>query len=239
MMKELLKALLFKTGLDWLWNRRLAGNRLRTHGARNRVRIGKSLLTQTSILIRGDDNSVTIGDGCRLRDLKIILTGNSLQVDISNHCQLRGKIKAEDAGSRVEIGAGTTMENAYVGAYEGALVRIGNDCMFSDQVGLRTSDMHSIVDAQTGARRNPAQSIVIESRVWLCRGVTVLKGGTIGTDTVVGGNALVTGPLPGGVLAVGSPAKPIRTGIRWRRERIAADSPGNPWPRPPPLPDRR
>ena len=66
-------------------------------------------------------------------------------------------------------------------------VRIGKDCMFSDQVGVRTGDMHSIVDAQTGARQNPARSIVIESRVWLCRGATVLKGCTIGADTVVGG----------------------------------------------------
>ena len=226
-MKELLKSLLFKTGLLRLWNRCLAGNRLRIQGASNRIRIGKSLLTRSAILIRGNGNSLTIGDGCRFRDLKIILTGDSLQVDISNHCQLRGKIKAEDAGSRVEIGAGTTMENAYVGAYEGAFVRIGKDCMFSDQVGVRTGDMHSIVDAQTGARQNPARSIVIESRVWLCRGATVLKGCTIGADTVVGGNALVAESLPAGVLAVGSPAKVIRTGIRWRRDRIPADPSGN------------
>lgn len=226
-MNELLKSLLFKIGLLRLWNRFLAGNRLRTEGARNRVRMGKSLLTQTTIRIRGNDNLLVVGDGCRLRDLKILMTGDSLRVEIAEHCQIRGKIKAEDAGSQVEVGAGTTMENAYLGAYEGALVRIGTDCMFSDQVGLRTGDMHSIVDAQTGARQNPAQSIFIEPRVWLCRGVTVLKGCTIGANTVVGGNALVTGSLPGGVLAVGSPAKVIRTGIRWRRERIAMGSAGD------------
>ena len=220
-MKALLKSLLFRTGLLRIWNRCLAGNRIRTEGARNNIRLGKSLLTRTTILIRGDGNSLVVGDGCRLHDLKIMVIGDSLRVEISDHCQMRGKIKVEDAGSQVTIGAGTTMENAYLGAYEGACIRIGKDCMFSDQVGLRTGDMHSIVDAETGARQNPARPIVIEPRVWLCRGVTVLKGCTIGENTVVGGNSTVTESLPAGVLAVGTPAKVIRTGIRWRRERIA------------------
>jgi acetyltransferase-like isoleucine patch superfamily enzyme len=223
-MKELLKSLLIHTGLLPVWNRCLGGNRMRNEGAHNKIQVGKSLLTRTTIHIRGDGNSLRVGNGCRFRDLKIILTGNSLRVEISDNCQMRGKIKVEDAGSQVTIGAGTTMENTYLGACEGAHIRIGNDCMFSDQVGLRTGDMHSIIDAETGTRQNPARPITIEPRVWLCRGVTVLKGCTIGENTVVGGGAMVTESLPAGILAVGSPARIIRTGIRWRRERIAMGS---------------
>jgi serine acetyltransferase len=36
----------------------------------------------------------------------------------------------------------------------------------------------------------------------------------------VGGYSIVTDSLPAGVLAVGSPAKVIRQGIIWKRERI-------------------
>lgn len=220
-MKEKLKTLLMAAGLLRVWNRWLGGNRLRTSGGRNQVRIGKSLLTQTRIRVQGRNNIVSIGDGCRLRDLKILVAGDSIRVDIADSCQLRGKIIVEDTGSRVEIGAGTTMENALLSVQEGAGIRIGNDCMFSALVGVRAGDTHSILDASTGQRLNPPRSVAIERHVWLCAGVTVLKGCQIGAGTVVGGFSVVTASLPPEVLAVGSPAKVVRTGISWQRERVA------------------
>lgn len=222
-MKRLMKRLLVQTGLRHIWNRCIAGNRIRIRGKNNKAQTGKSFLTNTTIQISGDDNSLTIGDDCRLHDLKIRMTGHHLNIEISNSCQLRGKIKVEDSHSQIVIGAGTTMENTYLGAYEGTHIQIGKDCMFSDQVGLRTGDMHSIIDSETQVRLNPAQSITVEPRVWLCRGVTVLKGCTIGTNTVVGAYSIVINPLPSGALAVGAPAKVIQENIAWRRERLAAN----------------
>lgn len=225
MIKARLKATLIQSGLLRIWNRHLGGNRVRVLGTGNQLQIGQSLLTHTRIRIEGQNNIVSIGNGCRLHDLKILVSGNSLRVEIADRCQLRGKIKAEDVGSQISVGARTTMENAYLGAYEGTSIRIGENCMFSDQVGLRTGDMHSIVEKATGARLNPSQSIAIEPGVWLCRGVTVLKGCTIGSGTVVGGYSVVTDSLPAGVLAVGSPAGIVRKGVSWQRERLAADRP--------------
>jgi len=220
-MKEKLKTILLETSLLQIWNRHLGGNHVRICGERNHLHIGKSLLTHTHIQIRGKDNIVSIGNRCRLRDLKILVTGDHLHVEISDDCQLRGKIKVEDTGSRISIGSGTTMENTYLGAYEGTIIRIGTNCMLSDQVGVRTGDMHSILDEETKIRLNPSQSITLESTVWLCRGVTVLKGCTIGSRTVVGGFSVVTTPLPSGILAIGSPARIIRENIEWKRERMA------------------
>ncbi len=220
-MKAMWRVLSENARLLRVWNRWLGGNRRHVAGRNHAVRIGKSRLTRTQIRIRGDGNTVVIGDGCRLHDLKILLIGDSLRVEISDNCQLRGKIKVEDTGSSVIVGAGTTMENGYLGAYEGTHIRIGKDCMFSDQVGVRTGDMHAIVDAEAGARINPAQSITIEPHVWLCRGVTVLKGCSIGKDAVVGGFSMVTSSLPAAVLAVGVPAAVVRENIRWNRERVA------------------
>ena len=219
-MKERLKAILMQSGLLGLWNRRLGGNFTADRGTGNCIQIGRSLFTDTRIRIQGNNNVVLIGDGCRLHDLKIFLTGNGLRVEIADNCQLRGKVKAEDAGSCIAVGAGTTMENAYLGAYEGTSIHIGENCMLSDQVGLRTGDMHSIVEKATGVRLNPSRSIAIKPGVWLCRGVTVLKGCTIGSGTVVGGYSVVTDSLPCDVLAVGTPCKIVRQGIAWRRERL-------------------
>ncbi len=224
-----LKSLLLATGLVHLWNRHLGGNRIRATGPDHRVEIGKSLLTRTQIQIRGRNNTVAIGDGCRLHDLDIILTGDNLRLEIADRCQLRGKLKLEDTGSAIAIGAGTTMENGYLGVYEGTRITIAQDCMISDQVGIRAGDMHSLVDAQTGTRLNPSQDILLGPHVWLCRGATVMKGCRIGADSVLGAFSVLTESLPAGVLAVGSPAKVIRTGISWTRDRIAPTSaPGQP-----------
>jgi acetyltransferase-like isoleucine patch superfamily enzyme len=221
MMKEKLKTILMGTGLLRVWNRWLGGNRIRMSGGHNQILIGKSLLIQTRIRIQGQNNTVSIGDGCRLRDLKIHVIGDSLRMEIADNCQIRGKIIVEDRGSTVAIGAGTTIVNALLTAHEGTHVRIGNDCMFSTLVGVRAGDTHSILDANTGQRLNPSQSINIGRHVWLCVGSTVMKGSQIGEGSIVGGFSIVMGSLPAGVLAVGTPAKVIRTNVSWQRERIS------------------
>lgn len=54
------------------------------------------------------------------------------------------------------------------------------------------------------------QGVRIEPNVWLGFHVTVLPGVVIGADTIVAGGAVVSRDLPGGVLAGGVPAKPIK-----------------------------
>ena len=52
--------------------------------------------------------------------------------------------------------------------------------------------------------------ISLGDNVWLGGGVIVCPGVTIGQDTVVGAGAVVTRDLPGGVVAVGNPARVLR-----------------------------
>ena len=52
---------------------------------------------------------------------------------------------------------------------------------------------------------------MVGDNVWLGGGVVVLPGVTIGDDTVVGAGSVVTRDLPAGVVAVGNPARVIRT----------------------------
>ena len=111
-MKTAIQTLLVQTGLRHVWNRAIAGNRIRIDGAGNQIDMGHSLLTHTSIRIQGRDNHLSIGNGCRFHDLKIFLLGDGLRIEIGDNCHLRGKLKAEDRGSQIAIGAGTTMENS-------------------------------------------------------------------------------------------------------------------------------
>ncbi len=56
-----------------------------------------------------------------------------------------------------------------------------------------------------------ALPITIGDNVWLGGGVIVCPGVTIGDDSVIGAGAVVTKDIPAGVVAVGNPARPVRT----------------------------
>src|SRR6266404_2574459 len=55
------------------------------------------------------------------------------------------------------------------------------------------------------------EPVTLGTGVWLPWRVFVMPGTTIGDGTVIGANSLVSGTIPPGSLAVGSPAKVIRT----------------------------
>jgi maltose O-acetyltransferase len=56
-----------------------------------------------------------------------------------------------------------------------------------------------------------AKPITIGNNVWLDGGVIVCPGVTIGDNTVVGAGAVVIRDLPANVVAVGNPARIIRS----------------------------
>ena len=56
-----------------------------------------------------------------------------------------------------------------------------------------------------------AEPIVIMDNVWLGGGVIVCPGVRIGANTVVGAGAMVVRELPANVVAVGNPARVIKT----------------------------
>lgn len=161
----------------------------------NHITIGQRVgLTGCSISIKGKNNSLTIGAGSRLRDMAIEIVGNGCCIEI---------------GERCVIGHG-----CYLSAKEENIrLMIGNDCMLSRNVNILTSDGHPVF--QEHQRINPARDITIGHHVWLADNVTVLKGTAIGDHTVVGIHSLVTKSIPENSVAVGVPAKVVKTGITW------------------------
>lgn len=93
---------------------------------------------------------------------------------------------------------------------------IGDNCLFSGDIELRTSDGHSIYDLDTKELINPDGDIVIGNNVWLGHGVHVLKGVTIASNIVVATHAIVTKDLTEQhSIYAGIPAKLVKTNVMW------------------------
>lgn len=113
-----------------------------------------------------------------------------------------------DYGSHISVGAHTFM-NFGCQILDTAPVTIGPYCQLAPGVILATA-YHPVDPVARAAYWEAGAPITLEANVWLGAGVTVLGGVTIGENTVVGAGSVVTRDLPADVVAVGTPARPIR-----------------------------
>jgi maltose O-acetyltransferase len=91
-----------------------------------------------------------------------------------------------------------------------APVDIGDDVQIGPNVQLLTAT-HPL-DAEIRRQGwEAAAPITIRSGAWLGGGVIVCPGVTIGRDSVIGAGSVVTRDVPAAVLAVGTPARVVRS----------------------------
>lgn len=114
-----------------------------------------------------------------------------------------------DYGQHTHVGA-RTFANWGLIALDVGRISIGDDVQIGPNVQLLTAT-HPV---EPGPRRDKwegSKPITIGDNVWLGGGVIVCPGVTIGENTVVGAGGVVTRDLPANVVAVGSPARIIRS----------------------------
>ena len=91
-------------------------------------------------------------------------------------------------------------------------VSIASDCLFGPGTRIVDNDSHRIsIDKEE--RRKPPNSapIKIEENVWVGMNSLILKGVTIGKNSIVAAYSVVTKDVPENVLVAGNPAKVKKT----------------------------
>jgi maltose O-acetyltransferase len=114
-----------------------------------------------------------------------------------------------DYGAHIHVGTGTFANFGLV-ALDVAAITIGDDVQIGPYVQLLTPT-HPLDPELRRAKWEAAEPISIGDNVWLGGGVIVLAGVSIGQNTVVGAGAVVTRDLPADVVALGTPARVVRS----------------------------
>ncbi|BAZ39272.1 putative acetyl transferase [Calothrix sp. NIES-4101] len=166
--------------------------------------------------------SISIGDGVHLfKNVRLDATGENNDLDLSDGVALEQGVK---------IGA---MDNTTIHIHENTFlgpnvciggpgnITIGKDCLIAANCGIFANnhiftDIHQKITAQGVTR----EGIIIEDNCWLGYGVVVLDGVTIGEGSVIGAGSVVTKNIPPYSVAVGAPARVIKS--RKEKESILA-----------------
>lgn len=197
----------------------------------------KGLVTQTvknqtirggycklSKYVKGRENRMEIGHNCYLNGVKIRIVGNYNTIIFKNNCAVGQNCSFWMEGNHItiEIGASTTFTHTvhFCAQEDNSSIRIGEDCMFSNNIVVRTSDSHPIYDLNTRQRINPAKNVSIGRHVWIAPNTKIMKGAKIGNNAIIGSNTIITNEIPCNCLAVGAPGKIVKTDVDWTREKL-------------------
>ncbi|MOA24896.1 Galactoside O-acetyltransferase [compost metagenome] len=164
---------------------------------RTRIFYPKAKLIRFPIDIRGRkyiviEKGLTTGVGCRLeaysKNEKVLYLGENVQINDYVHITA---MKSVVVGNNVLIASKVYISDCSHGSYSG-------------------DEMDSCPESIPRTRPYKTSKVVIEDNVWIGEMVSILPGVTIGRGTIIGANSVVTKDLPPNVIAVGSPAIPIK-----------------------------
>ncbi len=195
----------------------------------SQLTISDSATFEKSIIkISGKGCSVSLGRARRYRGLLIQLDGNDQHVIIGETREHITNLKIfcqRGEGQSAVIGTGLRCNGMGIHMTDGSAgFKMGNDCMVSWEVRIRTSDGHAIIDIESGRAINTPQDVVIGDRVWLCEDVKILKGVVIPSDTIVASGSIIAkpfGPEDSNSVIGGCPGRVLRRGVRWDKRSAA------------------
>lgn len=196
-------------------------NKRKIRGKKNCIIVEGAFLKKVKFDVAGDNNHIIIKPGARISNTLFHIRGCGHRIEVKAECVYHGgNFWVEDAGCVITIGEKTYVENVDLIATEpNSAIHIGEGCMLGSDLDIRTGDSHSIIDIMTKKRINYAKDVNIADRVWICSHVRILKGVTIGENSIIGVGSVVTKTIPANCIAAGNPAKVLRTGIAWCAER--------------------
>lgn len=163
----------------------------------------------------------SVGDGLVIGKDSVIIGAQYIHIGSNFWAGNRLRIEAYDRyrdnhySPCIRIGNDVSINyDCHIGAI--GLIEIGDNVLIASKVYI-SDHTHGDVDIES-LRQAPKLrplvskgSVIIEENVWIGEGVAILPNVRIGRNSVIGANAVVTKDIPPFSVAVGIPAKVIKT----------------------------
>jgi acetyltransferase-like isoleucine patch superfamily enzyme len=136
--------------------------------------------------------------------------GRKGRIELGRFVWIGDKTKIRCHEGRVEIGSKTVMgQECTISAYQ--RVRIGEQCVIADRAMFIDFD-HGVVEVERPIRRQGIykRDVEVGSNVWIGYGACILRGVSVGDNSIVGTNSVVTRDVPANAVVAGIPARVIR-----------------------------
>jgi len=211
--------------------------RIKNNGLNNKIILIKEnnqiqelkRITGLKVNINGNNNVIKIHEPYAFENCHLTINGDNHLFEVQKITNPVFSIRNTSFIMRlgnnnsIKIGKNLSMVGGYIQAEDNnTFITIGDECMFSAEILVRTSDGHAILDNQTHEVINSGKNITIGNHVWLSFKTTVLKGSKIGDDSIVATGAIVTKDYfnQKNVILAGIPAKVVKENINWNWQSI-------------------
>lgn len=151
------------------------------------VKIGKQCLIKSSFIFETEKGNVKIGNNVHIGGATFI-SRNS--ITIGNDVTMAWDITLYDHNSHSVYWSDRQQDNAR--CYDDYINHNGNN--------IKNKDWSNVVD----------KPIIINDKVWIGFGVTILKGVTVGEGAVIGAKSVVTKDVPAWTVVAGNPAQVVK-----------------------------
>ncbi len=116
-------------------------------------------------------------------------------------------LEARNESAVIEIGDNCMINNSFCAICEFSSIVIDAECLIGTNVTIYDSDFHGIDPNERRSGKHIASSVKIGRNVFIGSNCIILKGVTIGNNSVVAAGSIVTKSIPENVLAGGNPAR--------------------------------
>ena len=164
------------------------------------IQVGKHTMIyyKSSVVNNAPEGAAIIGDNCVIGrpsifyhagmpfHTRLFVDGVRGKIFIGNNCHINGS--CIHAKGKIEI---------------------GNDCVIAAGVSVIDSNGHEVKGDNRHIQDNPSP-IIIGNNVWIGLNAIVLKGSTIGDNSVISAGSVVKGCFPANSIISGNPAKVVK-----------------------------
>jgi acetyltransferase-like isoleucine patch superfamily enzyme len=145
---------------------------------------------------RAQNSIIQIGNDCILNSSK-----HSVRINLERRCTLATLRK----DAEIIIGNNTGLSGITIAAdYK---IIIGNNVLIGTYCTIIDNDFHNPDPSRRDEYTFPKKPVIIEDNVFIGMNCTILKGVTIGKNSVIGANSVVVTSIPSNSVAMGNPCK--------------------------------